>query len=312
MEVIHDEYLKTVVFLCVIDTGATGVVISTPKATGFLVSVPLEGTHDTRVNYVVTARHCLEGARADNCQQLNIRLNRIDGPFFELPTKIDDWICHDSADIAVIRLGRLPRGIRRAEIDQAWFKIEDFVGPDYTYSFKHEGDVMRVQPRVGHQIYALGLFQPHFGTERNLPIARFGNISRMPETLSFDNGHIRFDAVVYLVELQSWGGQSGSPVFFMYPVFRQDLLPLTGNSGASLMVGADLMWVNSFMGIISGHFDIHQGAEITGDLKNYGTIQTDLNSGIAMITPAESVRQLLMREDLVVLRAQSKESIQPR
>ncbi len=43
-------------------------------------------------------------------------------------------------------------------------------------------------------------------------------------------------------------------------------------------------------------------AETKGDIL--GEIQTQLNSGIAMVTPADAVKQLLMREDVVEHRAE--------
>ena len=51
------------------------------------------------------------------------------------------------------------------------------------------------------------------------------------------------------------------------------------------------------MGVVPGRFDISRSAETIGDVQ--GDIQTKMNSGIAMVTPAAAVTNLLMREDVV-------------
>lgn len=55
-----------------------------------------------------------------------------------------------------------------------------------------------------------------------------------------------------------------------------------------------------FLGLVSAHFDIEKTA------KGYSDIVTELNAGIAVITPAESIRELLFREDIVEDREKRK------
>jgi hypothetical protein len=57
------------------------------------------------------------------------------------------------------------------------------------------------------------------------------------------------------------------------------------------------MTVFALLGLVSAHFDIPQVAKTEGDVL--GSITTPLNAGIAVVTPAEAIRQLLLREDVV-------------
>lgn len=307
MEAIPEEYLKTVVFLCV-DEQMEGVKQRIPKATGFFVRVQIEDSLDLGMDYVVTARHCIEEARQYG--EVHIRANRKSGNFIEFPTNVDSWFTHDSADVAAIPILRdsLPRGVQRTELDIASLKFSDFVGgaPDYNIAITRYGKQQEIQPRVGHQVYFLGLFTEHYGQERNLPIARFGNISRMPNFVTIDTLGTKSSVIAYLVEFHSWGGHSGSPVFFLYPTVIEQTVPLelTNGNRLDVPVQTDLSWVTSFMGLVSGHYDIEKEAETTGEY--YGRIQTQLNSGIAIVTPSIAVTELLMRDDFMEFRKKMK------
>jgi len=297
MEAVPLEFLQTVVFLCVDEETESGLQRK-PKATGFFVRVPIENMTDS-LDYVVTARHCVDEARQYG--KIYIRMNCNTGRFTEIPTDVKDWLIHDSADVATIPLlpTVLPPGV---QLEQISLKLADFVGnsPDYMYVGETQFGKVEIQPRVGHQVYFMGLFTQHYGQERNLPIARFGNISRMPgNVILVGADKTESEVIAYLVEFHSIGGHSGSPVFFMYPIMVRDqrLLKLTEDK-SELNVCADviLAWVSGFMGLVSGHYDIEQEARKSGDIL--GEIQVKMNSGIAIVTPAEAVSQLLLREDL--------------
>lgn len=51
---------------------------------------------------------------------------------------------------------------------------------------------------------------------------------------------------------------------------------------------------------MSAHFDISQTAEVEGDVL--GRVVTKLNAGIAVVTPAHTIRELISREDVVAER----------
>ena len=295
---VPEEFLQTVVFLCV-DRSENGITKREPEATGFFVRVPLNSKPAAGIDYVVTARHCVEEARAYGT--LHVRINKKVGGFIEIATRIDDWVTHDAADVAATPILRaaLPNGIKPTDLDQASLKLRDFVGPGPEYEYIGEAPLLgkvEIQPRVGHEVFFLGLFSQHYGDERNLPVARFGHISRVPSKLQMKSGSIRFEADAYLAEFHSWGGHSGSPVFFLHPM----MLETDGvDERGKVTKTFDLVHVAGFMGLMTGHYDIPKDAKTTGDM---GKVQVGLNAGIAIVTPAEAVKELLMRSDLVAER----------
>lgn len=292
------EFLSCVCFLCVDEPDNSGAVGSVPTATGFFVGVPLGSTPPARIDYVVTARHCIEQARAGGKDTLYIRFNRKTGPFIEVPTRVDEWLEHDTADVAAIHvsLDALPGGLESKDVDAVSLSMSAFVGPGPHYEW--EGEIPDYGKKVirfvvGHEIYLTGLFTEHYGEKRNLPIARFGHISRMPGPVEIESAGGRAEITAYLAEFQSWGGQSGSPVFFWHPMMAQT--DVTDSGGNTISTTYDLIHATAFLGLVHGHYDIPSKQET----KDIGELQLKLNSGIAIVTPADAVRQLLMREDLV-------------
>jgi hypothetical protein len=298
MQAIPEEYLRMVVFLCV-NEEHQGNIKRIPKATGFFVRVPIEGASNKFLDYIITARHCIE--EAQKYHDLFIRMNCKTGKFVEFPTKTDKWFRHDSADVAAIPF--VPDfqalKIEPANLDFGSYRINDTVGgsPDYKYKGESEFGKIEIKPSTGHQVYFLGLFTQHHGLEHNMPIARFGHISQIPTTIDMVINETKISIIAYLMEFQSWGGHSGSPVFFLYPTIVQTEIPLINGNGkrTGIPKSVDLIWISGLIGLVSGHYDIKKEAQKTGDI---GEIQIDQNSGIAIVTPSESITQLLMRDDL--------------
>ncbi|MCH8994086.1 MAG: hypothetical protein IH959_03865 [Chloroflexi bacterium] len=312
---IPEAHIKSVFFLCIDKRGDGGVVKREPAATGFFVKVPLRvGAATIRVEYLVTARHCIDEARRDAVDdKLYVRFNLKSGTFTEIETNIDDWVSHLRADVAAIRTGntKQPVGFRPEDVDAGALSIEHFLGPGPNYDFvgkvRELGDEpVRIAPTVGHEIYFPGLFSQHYGRERNLPIARFGQISRMPTEIELTHGGVHTTVVAYLCEFRSIGGHSGSPVFFSHPMTL--LTERVDDRGVVTGARTDTARVFGLMGLVSGHYDLPEKAEVTGEL---GEVQVRMNSGIAIVTPAEAVRQLLMeQEEFVAEREKLKKDIE--
>lgn len=310
MVAVPEEFLRTVFFLCIDEVGRDAVLRRTPVATGFFVRVPLEGSQSLAVDYLVTARHCLEEARAHGSGALFVRFNKKAGGFIEIETRVDDWIAHDSADVAAILAlpSALPNGLTSADVETASLKLAHFVGPAPDYRFEGEsggiGEV-NIQPRVGHEIFFLGLFTEHAGSERNLPIARFGHIARMPDLIEIKHGEEWFKTIAYLAEFHSIGGHSGSPVFFLYPMTVGT--PRRDEATDTKWMQHDFAHVTGFMGLVTGHYPIL--ADTTPGMSD---TQVELNSGIAVVTPACVVKELLMRDDLREEREELREEVESR
>ncbi len=283
---IPEENLRCVAFLTVDEPDGNNVIHRVPKATAFFVGVRAEDTPH-RVDYIITARHCIEEAGAN--RPLFIRFNTVASGYIEVETNTNDWFASESDDVAIVmgKPGGLPPGITHKEIDGNSISLSAFVGADYWYRGPApEIGQIEIQPGVGNEVYLTGLFTADFGESRNLPVARFGHISRMPSRIELLSGNIRFDVVAYLMEFHSWGGQSGSPVFFVYPITIQ------GTDG-----GFDTGYISGLLGLVSAHYDIKRAAGTTGDIL--GDILVPLNSGMAVVTPAEAIRQLILRDDVM-------------
>jgi hypothetical protein len=103
------------------------------------------------------------------------------------------------AAIPIVR-DKLPEDVQPNELDIISLKFGDFVGgaPDYKMIVTQHEKQLEIQPRVGHQVYFLGLFTEHYGQERNLPIARFGNISRMPNYVTIETLGTKTSVIAYI------------------------------------------------------------------------------------------------------------------
>jgi hypothetical protein len=242
----------------------------------------------------------------------------------DIPTTPDDWHESDDADVAVA-LWAPTEGEGETPVLTA-VPLDQFVLADYRYRgskdfsvpgpLAEEGQLIM----VGHEVFFVGLFSQHAGTARNLPIARFGHVSRTPiEPVRVRRADGTTEAIDgYLVEARSWGGHSGSPVFWYYPGVqiiyvpappggpqaeplnraerrRQKSLPQPQNIPISREMG-----IIALLGLVSAHFDIPQAALTEGDV--YGRIVTPLNAGMAVVTPAHKIAELLRSEDVATER----------
>lgn len=310
MVAVPEEFIDTVFYLCIDAVDGDGVMQRKPVATGFFVRVPVEGVGEAlRVDYLVTARHCIDEARAQGAGgTVYIRFNKKAGDFAYIETDVDGWLEDDTADVAALMSlpSALPPGVTPSDVEAASLKLAHFVGPGPDYRFQGIADgigEVDVQPRVGHEVYFLGLFTEHAGSERNLPIARFGHISRMPDLIEMEHGGVRFKTIAYLVEFHSIGGHSGSPVFFLYPMMVGT--PQRDEKTDTNWMQIDQAHISGFMGLVTGHYPIL--SETTTEM---GDTAVELNSGIAVVTPACAVKELLMREDFVEQRKNLRKSVE--
>ncbi len=307
---IPEQHVNTTAFLCLEQGGGAE---ARPKATAFFVT-DRSGAEPYPV-WAVTGRHCIENARASG-RQLYLRVNTKDS-YVDVPTNPDDWHVSDEADVAAVRwLGPSECTITSVPLDQ-------FIGEDYRYhgakdlagaAELHKAGGQLVE--VGHEVFFVGLFSQHAGKRRNLPIVRFGNISRPPlelvaVKLTDDPSDESVTEITgYLVEARSWGGHSGSPAFWYWPavqaVFvpdpRVQAMPRNDRRRKGLSADSEIPLSREFgvlalLGLVSAHFDIEKEARTAGDV--YGKILMDINAGIAVVTPAHFIRRLLERDDVV-------------
>ncbi len=290
-----DELLNTVVFLSIEEEISPGVRARVPRASAFLVMVD-EG--QTTHIYVVTARHCIEETAG---RPFFIRAN-FAGTTDDRPTSINDWFCHDHADVAVSPF--VPSGVGHSVT--AW-KVEQFIAADYTADpFALAGVPAQGSPvsvMTGDEVVFISLFVQTPGKKMNLPVARFGHIARMPlEPITFARtGGTEVEILGYLAESHSWGGHSGAPVLWHFMTYRARQVKTPSGD----MTMQEPHGVLGLLGLVSGHFDIEQAIKTEGDVL--GKVTAELNAGMAVVTPAEAIRELLMREDVVADRKERGE-----
>ncbi len=131
---------------------------------------------------------------------------------------------------------------------------------------------------IGEDLYFPGLFSHRAGDARNLPIVRLGNIAAMPsEDIATDWGWVR---APYLIEARSIGGLSGSPVFF-------DFGPVRGVRPGD--APPTLRPAKYMLGLIHGHYDNCGSPWDSPD----GSWQNSVNSGIAIVVPADQIRGVM-------------------
>lgn len=245
--------------------------------TGFFVGVKLEENPERMAVYLVTAKHMLMSK--EPCRYYNsivLRMNKKAGGVSLEEVSVTDKIYeHEdpTVDIAVIRM--LPSE-----------KVFDYkVIPDEMLTTKEMFKKDNI--RAGHEIFFTGLFTSFMGAERNHPIVRFGHVALITdEKISWENDCTgkKEKLDLYLIESLSFGGNSGSPVFFYAPKF-------------------------ALAGIMKGNYSQPlRIAKKTVDTSEKRTEYVPLqNAGIAAVVPAYRLHEILFSEELKERRKSKKQ-----
>lgn len=247
-----------------------------PYGTGFFVSIQ-DSIDSVIYGYFVTAKHVLKDKNNNYFENIFIRLNKKNGssdtiavPLFNKgkPKFVVD--IDPTVDIAIIP----------AFPDT---KIYDYLFIPHNMITTKEMFI-KENIREGDDVFFTGLFTPHYGREYNLPIVRFGKVALISEEKVFWDSLL---TDLYLIETTSFGGNSGSPLFFY---LSGDRIPGVISPGGKLLLA----------GIVKGYF---------GESTRPGLVETKSkfvwpfeNSGIAAIVPAYKLYDLLFSDRLKKLR----------
>ncbi len=119
---------------------------------------------------------------------------------------------------------------------------------------------------VGEDAFMIGLFFDHAGVATNVPSARFGNVSMLPNARATIKQPTGYDGQSYVVDMHSRTGFSGSPVY-VYRTFGSDLSDPRG-------IRFDELYIDQFRRgnsgrdplreRLSGHFRAHQMFQLLG------------------------------------------------
>jgi hypothetical protein len=232
--------------------------------------------------YVVTAKHVvLEGS-------LFVRMTTQAGEKYIYETKDEDWVCHpDGADVAVCLVGVNPREVHFSHIP-----INDFLRLE---------QIKPLDIGIGDEAFVVGRFINHEGKQRNTPTASSGIISQMP----IEPIHIRgVDQECFLVEARSFGGFSGSPVFWR-------VLPFSGTRKipnwkhgqiGPLLLGIEIAYILDWEPVCdsAGRPIMHGGVPAQ---------KVQINTGMMVVVPAWRLVKLLLEGDPMTRRREIEKQI---
>ncbi|MCJ7515523.1 MAG: serine protease [Dehalococcoidia bacterium] len=263
---IPDQVRKCVVFVCYKTT--TGINMA---GTAFLVGVQLG---ESVFAYFVTAKHIIDGIRNKSIdQKVYLRMNLRDTGAKLVEISIEQWLSHPSepsVDVAVLNWAP-PHEI----FDYRYLPLEMAATQEI---IKNENI------GVGDDVFLTGLFQSHYGSQRNIPIIRVGNIAAMPEEKVHTEKLGDIDA--YLIEARSIAGLSGSPVF----AYIGEMRTVEG----SVRFGRKGKLLFYLLGLMHGHFE--QNKLGIDNLEQDSLINLQINMGIAIVIPVWKIMEVINQE----------------
>jgi hypothetical protein len=274
-----------------------------PFGTGFFVIRP--GLGEPHI-YGITNWHVARQQGASI-----VRVNTRDGKSRFIELDPSEWECpKDNDDLAAVDLTE-----RMKPEDDLLCLFEDmFITPEIIKDF----DI-----GVGDDVFMCGLFASHHGGERNVPVARFGNISMMANSQAPIELETRAELPCHLVDTRSRSGFSGSPVF-AYRISGTDLELIPYGWKRDMGKGG-MVQIDSPKGRFWGLLGIHCGqfwdtvevrtarrkTEASGDPIKEGD-KLLIQSGMTIVIPAWRIKQLLDLEVFEVARKKRDAELEER
>lgn len=259
------------------------------NGTGFFVAV------EPNYVYLVTAKHVAEKFLGNayvmrtNPQPYVRSLEGYEHKDMEM-SQITRWYIHPddaTVDIAVAPISSLsPTLLAHLCVSERMFFVHSNDSVTYSHeeaqtalhkAFLRQADSVLATKQenisIGDETCTVGLYSLVPGKNDNVPVMRVGNIAMMPgELIRCVDG---IERELYLIEMRSIAGLSGSPVFALSPITNTYFL----------------------IGMIHGHHTIKE-SEIT------------LHTGMALVTPIKRLLEILYQPELIELRQREAEYFQ--
>ncbi len=250
-----------------------------PNGSCFFVGISNDQEKGKGWAYLVTAEHVLKGPNGKYFKRIWLRLNTSNGgnaEFLDIPLsdpKRKVVFTHPievDVDIAVIPVLLPPDKLDATALPLSMLTTKE--------------DFKSLQVGEGTDVFFAGLFTSFYGHLRNLPIFRFGRVALVSEEkIPIQENGRKLMLDLYLIEAQSFGGNSGSPVFFYFGSDR--------NPG-SLVVGEPDIRI---AGVMKGTYEQSRPLQI---IQNAAIPVSSHNLGIAIVVPAFLVRDILLGPEL--------------
>lgn len=271
---IPDGVLKSVVFLGLTRQTEHGLE-DVYQGTAFFVVLPSERVSTLRFGYLVTCRHVADAIEG---QDYWVRCNVKGGGAINLKGAATPWHRHPdwTVDVAV-----LPTGIDKL-LDHKGLSTRNFALPDF------EGGI-----EAGDELYLVGLFALAAGTSRNTPIVRSATLAMIPDAKikARLSGNVLAKIDAYIMEVRSFGGLSGSPVYIREVLGWKSKFkgPLSKEAKEKTLYGVG---PSALLGIAQGHWHIDKE-----DLNAVRFRSPDeapgVNLGLAIVVPASKIIETL-------------------
>jgi hypothetical protein len=190
-------------------------------------------------------------------------------------------------DLAILKIGIV------SDMDHAAWPVEAFVTEQSMVD-----DGRKVE--LGDEIFIAGLFWPHTGKNKNVPIVRVGNVAALRGEPVVNSYGKPMDA--YLIDSLSISGISGSPVFIDVVLAKQMHMGerrfMMGNYPAKFRL----------LGVVHGHFN---SGDRSLDSRSKSVENLGINLGISMVMPSEAIMEAIAmfskQEELEVKEVRDKE-----
>lgn len=195
-----------------------------------------------------------------------MRINTKSGNFEFYPLSIQDFKGHPNQNVGV-DVSIMPCEPDRNKYDYSVFGHKMILTEDV---------IEKYNIGIGNELVVAGLFQKHYGTKKNQPIVRVGNIAAMSDSDEPIKTKKFGDMPCYLIELRSLEGLSGSPVF----VYLHDRIL---NGKVATIQGGQPFYL---LGILHGHWNLK-------NTENPMDETGEINSGIGIVVSAIRIIETL-------------------
>jgi hypothetical protein len=257
---------------------------SNSGGTGFFVAYPTGEPSAPSLLYAVTNWHVAVQGGASV-----IRMNKIGGGVDIVDFDPSEWEFQPGGpDIAVI-----PHTMLRVRES-----IHEIVAL-HLGLFLTKIDVAQLGIGPGEDVFMLGRFVDHDRPDTNVPAARFGNISIMPQVIEQRTGAKNLES--FILDVHSRTGYSGSPVF-VYRTFGADLTVGALQGSTDVLGAIPLREEDHFIKLLGIHWgqfserwEIETGKKVDAEsvplsadakyVKGY--------SGMTLAVPAWTLREFL-------------------
>jgi len=272
---ITDQLLDAVVYMYASEEDARAGIRT--GGSGFLATLPIPGHEPSLQWFVVTNRHVVDGgftvARMTSREEDVVVRNC--GP-------AESWSSPDEGDDLAV--WPLQSQVGTIDSNPSSVAVHHFVKDNWP------------NVGVGDECVMLGRFMGLDGLERNVPTARFGNVSMRPVPAQAE----RTPAEFFYVETRSQAGFSGSPVFVYYEITNvqvSDAFAFSTHGPTDLRAKVHEHVNFYLLGVDSSHLPRVAKAYQRNPRKEIPLdYDIEIGSGILEVVPAWKLRRLLERE----------------